>query len=109
VITLNALLITNKFYKKEKLLKIEKNLAKQKFHKKAYKGFQVSGTNRDGKSRCPFVLGQKSFLVPVSLCPWTRARANVPGQTPLSRDVPGQNHFNKRTQKTEKGRSKTGK
>ena len=28
--------------------------------------------------------------VPLSLCPGTRAGANVPGQTPLSRDVPGQ-------------------
>ena len=55
------------------------------------------------------VPGQKKILVPVSLCPGTRAGANVPGQTPLTRDVPGQNHFPKRTQKTGKGRSKTGK
>ena len=48
---------------------------------------------RDGMSRCPFVPGQKFFLVPVSLCPGTRAGANVPGQTPLSRDVPGQNEL----------------
>ena len=47
----------------------------------------------DGTSRCPFVPGQKNFLVPVSLCPGTRAGANVPGQTPLSRDVPGQNEL----------------
>ena len=45
----------------------------------------------------------------MSLCPGTRVGANVLGQTPLSRDVPGQNHFPKRTQKTGKGRSKTGK
>ena len=51
------------------------------------------GFPRDGTSRCPFVPGQKNFLVPVSLCPGTRAGANVPGQTPLSRDVPGQNEF----------------
>ena len=58
-------------------------------------GFPRDGTNRDGTSRCPFVPGQKMFLVPVSLCPGTRAGANVPGQTPLSRDVPGQNKFKK--------------
>ena len=52
---------------------------------------------RDGKSRCPFVPGQRNFLVPVSLCPGTRAGENVPGQCPLSRDVPGQNHIPNRT------------
>ena len=31
------------------------------------------GTNRDGTSRCPFVPGQRNFLVSVSLCPGTRA------------------------------------
>ena len=41
------------------------------------------GFPRDGTSRCP---GTKKNLVPVSLCPGTRAGANVPGQTPLSRD-----------------------
>ena len=60
------------------------------------------GTNRDGTSSCPFVLGQKKILVPVSLCPGTRAGANVPGQTPLSRPVPGQNNLPKRTKKQEK-------
>ena len=35
--------------------------------------------------------GTKKILVPVSRCPGTRAGANVPGQTPLSRPVPGQN------------------
>jgi hypothetical protein len=30
----------------------------------------------------------------VSLCPGTRAGAKIPGQTPLSRDVPGQNALN---------------
>ena len=39
----------------------------------------------------------------------TRAGANVPGQTLLSRDVPGQNHLSKKIQKTEKRCSKTGK
>ena len=45
---------------------------------------------RDGTSHCPFVPGQRNFLVPVSLCPGTRAGAKIPGQCPLSRDVPGQ-------------------
>ena len=36
---------------------------------------------------------QRNFLVPVSLCPRTRAGAKIPGQTPLSWDVPGQNEF----------------
>ena len=43
--------------------------------------------------RCPFVPGQKKILVQVSFCTWTRAGANVPGQTPLSLDVLGQNEF----------------
>ena len=38
----------------------------------------------------------------MSLCPGTRAGANVPGQTPLSRDVPGQNHPPKKAKKQEK-------
>ena len=38
----------------------------------------------------------------MSLCPGTRAGANVPGQTPLSRPVPGQNNLPKRTKKQEK-------
>ena len=50
---------------------------------------------------CPFVGKKKSLFQ----CPGTRAGANVPGQTPLSRDVPGQNHFPQRTQKTGKGAS----
>ena len=62
-------------------------------------GFPRDGTSR-GTSRCPFVPGQKKILVPVSSCPGTRAGANVPWQTPLSRPVPGQNNlkiFKKRT------------
>ena len=39
------------------------------------------------------VPGQKKILVPESRCPGTRAGANVPGQTPLSRPVPGQNNL----------------
>ena len=58
---------------------------------KCFQGTGRPGTNRDGTSRCPFVPGQKKILVPVSRCPGTRAGANVPGQTPLSRPVPGQN------------------
>ena len=38
-------------------------------------------------SRCPFVLGQKSFLFPLSLCPRTRAAAKILRQTPLSRMI----------------------
>ena len=53
------------------------------------KGRDVPG--QTGTSRCPFVPGQKKILVPVSRCPGTRKRANVPGQNPLSRPVPGQN------------------
>ena len=41
--------------------------------------------------RCPGT--KKSFLAPLSLCPGTRAAAKIPGQTLLSRDVPGQNHY----------------
>ena len=60
-----------------------------------------TGTIPDGTSCCPFVLGQKKILVPVSRCTGIRAGANVPGQTPLSRPVPGQNDlkiFKKRDQ-----------
>ena len=39
----------------------------------------------DGTSRCPFVPGQKYFLLLLSLCPGTRAGAKIPGQTALSR------------------------
>ena len=39
-------------------------------------------------SRCPFVPGQKSFLVPLSFWPGTRAAVNIPGQDSLSRNVP---------------------
>ena len=58
------------------------------------------GTNRDGTSRCPFVPGQKKILVPVSLCPGTRAGAKIPGQTPLSRGVPRQNELKNFKKKT---------
>ena len=48
------------------------------------------GTSRDKPGRD----------VPLSLCPGTRAGANVPGQTLLSRDVPGQNCPQKTRKKT---------
>ena len=38
----------------------------------------------------------------MSLCPGTRAGANVPGQTSLSRPVPRQNNLPKGTKKQEK-------
>jgi hypothetical protein len=39
------------------------------------------GTIRDGTSFCPFVPGKKkSFLVPLSLCPGTRAAAKILGR-----------------------------
>ena len=46
------------------------------------------GFSRDRTSPCPFVLGQKSFLFPLSLCPGTRAVVKIPGQDSLSRNVP---------------------
>ena len=49
-------------------------------------GRPIVPLSRDKKNSCPGV--------PV-------AGANVPGQTLLSRDVPGQNHFPKRTKKQE--------
>ena len=48
------------------------------------------GTIRDKTSCCPFVPGQKYFLVPLSLSPGTRTGVKIPGHTSLSRDVPGQ-------------------
>ena len=53
------------------------------------------------------VPGQKYFLVLLSLCPGTRPGAKIPGQTPLSRDVLGQNHFPPK-KKPGKRYSKTG-
>ena len=42
--TLNALLITNKFYRKEKLLENEKDLAKQKLSSKPAKAAETTET-----------------------------------------------------------------
>ena len=52
-----------------------------------------------GRPVVPLSRDKDISLVPLSLCPGTRAGANVPGQ----------NYFPKRTEKTEKRRSKTGK
>jgi hypothetical protein len=49
----------------------------------------------------PFVPGQKNNSCPGVPCPGTRAEAKITGQTPQSRDVPGQNElkiFKKGTQ-----------
>ena len=53
----------------------------------------VPGQTGTGRPAVPLSRDKDIFLVPVSLCPGTRAWVNVPGQTPLSRDVPGQNYF----------------
>ena len=41
-------------------------------------------------SFCP---GTKKICFLLSLCPRTRTGEKIPGQTPLSRDVPGRNHY----------------
>ena len=69
----------------------------------------VLGQTGTGPPVVPLSRDREIFL---SWCPFvlrTRAGANVPGQTPLSRDVPGQNHLPLRNKKQEKRRSKTGK
>ena len=53
----------------------------------------VPGQTGTGRPAVPLSRDKDIFLVPVSLCPGTRAGVDVPGQTPLSRDVPGQNHL----------------
>ena len=45
----------------------------------------VVRTSVTGRPVVPLSWNKKKILVPVSLCPGTRAGANVPGQTPLSR------------------------
>ena len=47
--------------------------------------------------------GKEHFHVTVSLCPWTRARLKILGQTPLSWDVPGLNHYPIVTKECQKG------
>ena len=61
-----------------------------------------SGQTGTGRPAVPLSRDKGIFLVPVSLCPGTRAGANVPGQNPLSRDVPGQNHLPRETKRQEK-------
>ena len=39
------------------------------------KGTFTIGFPRDGTSRCPFVPGQKNFLVPLFLCPGTKTNS----------------------------------
>jgi hypothetical protein len=56
-------------------------------------------------SLCP--RKKKYFLVLLFLCPGTRAGAKIPGQTPLSWDVPDKIIFPPKKQKTGKGHSKT--
>ena len=54
-------------------------------------GRDVPGQTGTERPVVPLSRDKKTNLVPVSRCPRTRAGANVPGQTPLSRPVPGQN------------------
>ena len=54
----------------------------------------VPGQTGTGRPVVPVSGDKKSNLVPVSRCPGTRAEANVPGQIPLFRPVPGQNNLN---------------
>ena len=56
-------------------------------------GRDVSGQTGTGRPAVPLSRDKDIFLVPVSLCAGTRDGVNVPGQTPLSRYVPGQNHY----------------
>ena len=51
----------------------------------------VPGQTGTGRPVVPLSRDKKKILVPVSRCPGTRAGANVPGQTPLSR--PGTKRF----------------
>ena len=53
----------------------------------------VPGQTGTGRPAVPLSRDKDIFLVPLSLCPGTTTPALVPGQTLLSRDVPGQNHF----------------
>ena len=63
-------------------------------------GRDVPGQTGTGRPVVPLSRDKKKILVPVSLCPGTRAGANVPGQNSLSRDVPGQNWLKKFLNKT---------
>ena len=48
------------------------------------------------RTSCGTSLDNPGRDVPLSLCPGTKAGAKIPGQTPLSRDIPGQDHFPKK-------------
>ena len=48
---------------------------------------------RDVPLHRPLVLGQRNFLLQLSLCPGTRAGVKIWGRTTLSRDVMGQNEL----------------
>ena len=61
----------------------------------------VQGQTGTGRTTVPLTQDKDIFLVLVSLCPGTRAEAKIPGQTPLSRDVPGQNKFKNLKKKDE--------
>ena len=56
-------------------------------------GRDVPGQTGTGRPAVPLSRDKDILLVPLSLCPGTRAGVGVPGQTPLSPDDPGQNPF----------------
>ena len=62
------------------------------------------GTNRDGTSRCPFVPGQRNFLVLVSLCPEDKGRSKCPRTNP---SVPGRSGTKSPSFKKQKTGKKT--
>ena len=51
------------------------------------------GTKKFPCPAVPLPRDKKVLPVPLSLCPGTRAVAKIPGQIPLSWDVPGQNEL----------------
>ena len=66
------------------------------------KGRDVPGQTGTGHPVVPLSRDNSISLVPLSLCPGTRAGANVPGQSPLSRDVPRDKIGRKNTKKRSK-------
>jgi hypothetical protein len=79
---------------------ISYNFNRPTVHGRVSKGWDVPQDvpGQSGMGR-PIVPGEKYFLVLLSLCPGTWAGAKIPGQIPLSRDVPEQNHFPKKQEK----------
>ena len=65
---------------------ISKKLRPPSIQTSVSKGQDVPGQTGTGRPVVPLSRDKKKLLVPVSRCPGTRAGANVPGQTPLSRD-----------------------